>query len=54
MHGRWLAAGNSSEVAIYPGGTHLFTAQPTPIGREARAGIESFLRAAVAEQPAVP
>ena len=54
MHGRWLAAGNQSEVAIYPGGTHLFTTQPTPIGRQACAEIERFLRAAIAEPPAAP
>lgn len=48
MHGRWLAAGNQSELAIYPGGVHLFTGQPTMIGRQACARIEHFLRAAIA------
>lgn len=54
MHGRWLAAGNPSELAIYPGGTHLFTGHPTPIGRQACARIDRFLSAAVADQPAAP
>jgi len=46
MHGRWLAAGNKSEIAIYPGGTHLFTTQPTPTGRQAFARIREFLKSA--------
>jgi acetyl esterase/lipase len=52
MHARWLAAGNDSQLAVYPGGTHLFTAQPTAIGRQARARIERFLRLAVAQNAA--
>lgn len=54
MHSRWLAAGNSSQLAIYPGGTHLFTGYPTPIGRQACVLIERFLSAAVAGQSAAP
>jgi acetyl esterase/lipase len=46
MHGRWLAAGNQSEIAVYPGGTHLFITQPTPTGRQAFARIRQFLKAA--------
>lgn len=30
MHGRWLAAGNSGELDVYPGGAHGFIAFPTP------------------------
>ena len=44
MHARWLAAGNSSELAIFPGGTHLFTRQPTALGHQARDRIHQFLR----------
>ncbi len=35
MHGRWLAAGNASELAIFPGGIHAFNAFPTALGRAA-------------------
>jgi acetyl esterase/lipase len=48
MHARWLAAGNQSELAIFPGGTHLFTNQPTALGRRAKEGIHQFLRDAIA------
>ena len=47
MHGRWLAAGNASELAVYPGGTHLFTGQPTALGSQANARIRQFLRDAL-------
>lgn len=30
MHGRWVAAGNAGEIAIYPGACHGFIAFPTP------------------------
>ena len=35
MHTRWLAAGNASELAIYPGGIHAFNAFPIKIAHEA-------------------
>ena len=38
MHGRWLAAGNEGELAVYPGGIHGFTGFPVSIGREANDG----------------
>jgi acetyl esterase/lipase len=43
MHARWLAAGNRSTIAVYPGGTHIFTAFPTRIAREANEKIFDFL-----------
>ena len=45
MHGRWLAAGNEGELAVYPGGIHGFTGFPVSIGREATERIDSFLAA---------
>jgi acetyl esterase len=44
MHARWLAAGNSAELAVYPGGPHGFTSYPTPIAREALERVDRFLR----------
>ncbi len=44
MHTRWLAAGNESELAVYPGGPHGFDAAPIAIGREATRHIQAFIR----------
>ena len=46
MHARWLAAGNRSELAVYPGGTHMFTAFPLKIAKEANARIFRFISGA--------
>jgi acetyl esterase len=43
MHVRWLAAGNPSELAVYPGGTHVFNMFPTKIAREANKKILHFI-----------
>ncbi len=43
MHARWLAAGNASELAVYPGGPHGFDAMPLTIGRQATARILAFI-----------
>lgn len=45
MHGRWLAAGNRAEVALYPGCIHGFTMFPIPAGLEARERQFAFLAA---------
>ena len=48
MHARWLAAGNESELAVYPGGPHGFDAAPIPIGQQARERINAFIGERVA------
>ncbi len=53
MSARWLAAGNQTELAIYPGGTHGFHAFPTRLAKQARAHMLSFLRAASAQEVTV-
>jgi len=45
MHARWVAAGNSSELAIYPGGVHGFTSNDFGLARVARARAAAFLAA---------
>lgn len=49
MHARWLAAGNTSELAVYPGGPHGFTSHPTPIARGALEREDNFIRELVGE-----
>jgi acetyl esterase len=44
MYARWVAAGNESELAIYPGGAHGFTLFPNLLAGEAIARSETFLR----------
>ncbi len=48
MHARWLAAGNESELAVYPGGPHGFDAAPIPIGEQARQRVTAFIGARLA------
>jgi len=47
MASRWLVAGNDTELAIYPGGTHAFDAFPTTIALEARTRIHEFIKGAI-------
>ncbi len=44
MHGRWLAAGNAAELAIYPGGAHGFTLFPNKLAEQAEARMVAFLQ----------
>jgi len=44
MHARWMAAGNETELAVYPGGAHGFTLFPNRLADEAAARSEAFLR----------
>ena len=43
MHGRWVAAGNEAELAVYPGGAHGFTLFPNDLSRSAIARMDAFL-----------
>ena len=47
MHARWVAAGNETELAIYPGGAHGFTLFPNRLANEAEARSEAFLRSVI-------
>jgi acetyl esterase/lipase len=44
MYGRWIAAGNEAELAIYPGATHGFTLFPGAQAEAAAARMDEFLR----------
>ena len=48
MHGRWIAAGNAAELAVYPGGAHGFTLFPNALAQQAEARMHAFLRRVVA------
>ncbi len=43
MAARWLAAGNPAELAVYPGGCHVFHNYPLAIADAANAAIDRFL-----------
>ena len=43
MHGRRLAAGNEAELALYPGGTHVFNFFPIKMAAKANEGMWSYL-----------
>ena len=44
MYGRWVAAGNEAELAIYPGGAHGFTLFPNGLADKASERRDAFLR----------
>ncbi len=47
MHGRWIAAGNAAELAIYPGGVHGFNNMPFFLGVQASTRIDAFITEAI-------
>ena len=47
MYSRWLTAGNESELAVYPGGIHVFNLFPIKIAREANDKMFDFIAKAV-------
>ena len=44
MHARWLAAGNRSELMLYPGGLHGFNLLGGQLAKDANARVDLFLR----------
>ena len=47
MSGRWIAACNEAELAIYPGGAHGFTLFPNELSKQAAARSDAFLNRVV-------
>jgi len=47
MYARWIAAENEAELAIYPGAPHAFNLFPSPLGTQANARCDAFLKSAV-------
>jgi hypothetical protein len=43
MHARWLAAGNQSELAVYPGSIHVLNPFPIKLAKEANDKILNFI-----------
>lgn len=48
MYARWISAGNEAELAVYPGGPHVFNMAPMPLAPKANARIDAFLKSALA------
>jgi acetyl esterase/lipase len=44
MQARWLSAGNSARLALYPGGTHNFDRLPLPLADQCWQARTAFLR----------
>jgi acetyl esterase/lipase len=48
---RWLAAGNRSQLAVYPGGIHAFNLFPIELARKANAKINAFIKKQILKKP---
>jgi acetyl esterase/lipase len=46
---RWIAAGNTAELAVYPGGVHGFTAFPGKLAAKANERIDQFMAEAASQ-----
>lgn len=44
MASRWSAAGNTTDLGVYPGGAHVFIALSGKLAEEGNARIEAFMR----------
>jgi len=51
MSARWVAAGNEAELAIYPGGIHVFNLFPTKLAKKSNDRIMDFIKKTVASPP---
>jgi acetyl esterase len=49
MYARWLAANNSAELAVYPGGAHQFNVYSYALAEAANARIDQFLKRATGQ-----
>ena len=49
MAARWEAAGNSCDIAVFPGGCHVFQSFPLEISRQSHERMDAFLRNVVAD-----
>ncbi|MCA8887701.1 MAG: alpha/beta hydrolase fold domain-containing protein, partial [Parvularculaceae bacterium] len=49
MASRWIAAGCEADLAIYPGGVHLFDRLPVSIARQAKMRMREFMSARLAQ-----
>lgn len=43
LHDRWVAAGNRADLAVWPGGAHVFVAFPGKLAEKALGTAEAFL-----------
>ena len=50
MHQRWAAAGNPSELCVYPGGPHGFDGHGTSLAAKARGHIDEFISSRLGDQ----
>ncbi|MBI5605928.1 MAG: alpha/beta hydrolase fold domain-containing protein [Deltaproteobacteria bacterium] len=44
MYSRWVAAGNEADLALYPGGIHVFNLFPIRLAEMANARIRDFIK----------